>query len=99
MKGFISELFYGNIDPQLREIRKGSQTERAMALLVKNEDLLTEKLCETEKALFLEYVDAYRIVLGCSELDSFIAGFRLGANFTYDTFINTDSPYKNLLKD
>lgn len=99
MTGFISELFYGNIDPQVRGIRKGSRVEKALAVLVKNEELLTERLCETEKALFLEYVDAYSVVLGCSELDGFITGFRLGANFTYDTFINTDSPYKNLLKD
>ncbi|MBR5422568.1 MAG: hypothetical protein IK108_01010 [Clostridia bacterium] len=31
-----------------------------------------------------------------SELDSFIVGFRLGAAFTYDTFVNTYTPYRDL---
>jgi hypothetical protein len=33
-----------------------------------------------------------------SELDSFIVGFRLGAAFTYDAFVNTDTPYRDLME-
>ena len=29
----------------------------------------------------------------------FIMGFRLGANFTYDTFVATDTPFQELLKE
>ena len=32
-------------------------------------------------------------------LDSFIVGFRLGAKFTYDTFVSTESPFQDLLKE
>ena len=31
-----------------------------------------------------------------SELDSFIVGFRLGAEFTYDAFVDTDTPFRDL---
>lgn len=99
MAGFIEEFYYGNIDPQARGIRKNSRLQKAMALLSKNEDLLTEKLTGEEKNLFLEYVNAWGEVLGTSEDDTFIVGFRLGAQFTYDTFVSTDTPLVDYLKD
>ena len=39
------------------------------------------------------------VVNGESTLDSFIMGFRLGAKFTYDTFIGSDAPFEDLLKE
>jgi hypothetical protein len=38
-------------------------------------------------------------VRGISEDDTFIVGFRLGAQFTYDTFVSTDTPLVDYLKD
>ena len=32
--------------------------------------------------------------MGESELDSYMVGFRLGARFILDTFINNDTPYE-----
>ena len=40
-----------------------------------------------------------KVVNGESNLDSFIMGFRLGANFAYDTFVSEDSPFTDLLKE
>ena len=34
---------------------------------------------------------------GESNLDSFIMGFRLGANFAYDAFISTETPFEDQL--
>lgn len=48
---------------------------------------------------FLDFVNAWSIVNGESNLNSFIMGFRLGANFTYDTFVSTEAPFKDLLKE
>ena len=36
---------------------------------------------------------------GESTLDSFITGFRLGAQFAFDTFVTTKAPYIDYLKD
>ena len=51
------------------------------------------------KKKFLDFVNAWGVVNGESNLDSFMMGFRLGANFTYDTFIATDTPFQDLLKE
>ena len=47
----------------------------------------------------IQYVDAWAAVNGESTLDSFITGFRLGAQFTFDTFVTSKAPYTDYLKD
>lgn len=64
-----------------------------------NEDFLTEKLSGESKKNFLEFANAWGVVNGASNLDSFIMGFRLGAKFTYDTFVNENAPFQDLLKE
>ena len=64
-----------------------------------NEDFLTENLSGEIKKKFLDFVNAWGVVNGESNLDSFIMGFRLGAQFTYDTFVNDEAPFKDLLKE
>ena len=86
MKNIIKELYYGNIDPQARSFQKSSYLQKQMNILAENEALLTDKLTGDEKKAFLSFANASNIVLGESELDSFLVGFRLGARFAYDTF-------------
>ena len=64
-----------------------------------NEDFLTDKLSGEEKKRFIQYVDAWATVNGESTLDSFITGFRLGAQFAFDTFVTSKAPYTDYLKD
>ncbi|MEE0872762.1 MAG: hypothetical protein UIH27_04720 [Ruminococcus sp.] len=99
MKNVISELYYGNIDPQARGFKNGSFLKKQMAVLSESEAMLTEKLTGDEKKAFLSFVNASDVILGESELDSFIVGFRLGARLTFDTFVNDDTPYDDLLKE
>ena len=70
-----------------------------MQILSDNEAFLTDKLTGEEKKRFLQYVDAWASVNGESTLDSFIIGFRLGAQFVFDTFVTTKAPYIDYLKD
>lgn len=99
MKNIISELFYGNIDPQTRGYQKGSYIQKQMTILTNAEEILTKNLSGNDKKTFLSYVNASNIVLGESELDSFIVGFRLGARFIYDTFVSDAAPYYDFLKE
>ena len=99
MKNVISELYYGNIDPQARGFKNGSFLKKQMAVLSESEAMLTEKLTGEEKKAFLSFVNASDVILGESELDSFIVGFRLGARLIFDTFVNDDTPYVDLLKE
>ena len=91
MTNFIEELYYGNIEPQNTKKKKSKAYSREMKVLTENEDILLEKLPEEDKKLFLEYVNAWGIVDGESVVDSFIAGLKLGAKFTYDTFVSVES--------
>lgn len=99
MSKFIEEFYYGNIDPQARSTKQNKTVQKQMEVLMLNEEFLTEALTGENKTNFLDFVNAWSIVNGESNLDSFIMGFRLGANFTYDTFVSTEAPLKDLLKE
>ena len=99
MTNFIEEFYYGNIDPQARSFEQNKKVQRDMQMLNESEDFLTNKLSGEEKKRFLQYVDAWASVNGESTLDSFITGFRLGAQLVFDTFVTTKAPYIDYLKD
>ena len=98
MSRFIEEFYYGNIDPQARSTKENKAVQKQMEILMKNEDLLTNALTDKPKKWFLDYVNAWGVVNGESNLDSFIMGFRLGANFAYEAFVSTETPFQDLLK-
>ena len=94
MSKFIEEFYYGNIDPQARSTKQNKTVQKQMEVLMLNEEFLTEALTGENKKKFLDFVSAWSIVNGESNM-----GFRLGANFTYDTFVSTEAPFKDLLKE
>ena len=99
MGKFIEEFYYGNIDPQARSMNQNQTVQKEMAVLTQTEELLTNALSDEQKKWFLDFANAWGVVNGESNLDSFMMGFRLGANFTYDTFVATDTPFQDLLKE
>lgn len=99
MAKFIEELYYGNIDPQVRSTRQNNKYQKQMEILMLNEDFLTDNLTGENKKKFLEYVNAWSVVNGESALDSFITGFRIGANFSYEAFADKSAPFESLLKE
>lgn len=96
---FIEEFYYGNIDPQARSTKENKAVQKQMEVLMLNEDFLTENLSGESKKKFLEFSNAWSVVNGESNLDSFIMGFRLGANFAYDTFVSNEAPFQDLMKE
>ena len=94
MGKFIEEFYYGNIDPQARSTKQNKAVQKQMEVLMLNEDFLTERLSGENKKKFLDFVNAWSVVNGESNLDSFIMGFRLGARFTVDTFMSNEAPFE-----
>ena len=88
MSNFIEDLYYGNIEPQELSTELSAKLKKKLSKLTENEEQLTAKLNGEEKELFLNYVSAYTEFLSLSNEVSFISGFRLGAKFTYDAFID-----------
>ena len=99
MARFIEEFYYGNIEPQARSTKQNKTVQKQTEILMKNEELLTNALTDELKKWFLDYTNAWSIVNGESTLDSFITGFWLGANFTYEAFVSTETPFESLLKE
>ena len=87
MSNIIEEFYCGNIEPQELSTEITPKLKKKLSALVKKEEELTEMLPEKGKELFANYVLAYNEFSSIGNYDSFISGFRLGARFTYDTFI------------
>ena len=87
MSHFIEEFYYGNIEPQESITELKAEIKKKLDTLSQTEEQLTSKLTEEEKELFVKYASQSSEFLCVSNADSFIAGFRLGAKFTYDTFV------------
>lgn len=89
MSNIIEDFYYGNIEPQEINSELTPKLKKKLSNLAEKEEQLTAKLTGEEKELFLSYVSAYVEFSSISNSDSFLSGFRLGAKFTYDTFIGT----------
>ena len=87
MSDFIEDFYYGNIEPQEINTELSTELKKKLDSLSRAEKQLTSKLTDEEKELFIKYASQSSEFLCVSNADSFIAGFRLGAKFTYDTFI------------
>ncbi|MBO5211197.1 MAG: hypothetical protein J6B80_04625 [Clostridia bacterium] len=99
MTSFIEEFYYGNLDPQARSTKCSETVTKEISIIAAAEEYLISKLQGEEKSKFLEHIIAWSILNGETNLDSFIIGFRLGAKFTYDTFVNKNAPLKDLLEE
>ena len=87
MSKFIEDFYYGNIEPQELNSELSAKLKNKLSKLTENEEQLTAKLTTEDKELFLDYANTYNEFLNLSNSDSFMSGFRLGAKFTYDTFV------------
>lgn len=85
---FIEEFYYGNIDAQLYNSEFGTELKKKLNDLTELEKQIAGLLSGKEKELFLNYTDKYIEFTSSSLVDAFTSGFRLGAEFTLDTFVN-----------
>ena len=93
---FLENLFFGNEDPQSRAVKPGSRADKLRIYITDHLPEIENALPDEQRGVLEKIMDAQGELDTISELDSFIVGFRLGAAFTYDTFVNTDTPYRDL---
>jgi hypothetical protein len=88
MPNFIEEFYYGNIEPQEITTELKPELRKRLKALSQTESVLSAKLTDAEGELFDTYLKQSGEFLCVSNTDSFIAGFKLGAKFTYNTFVD-----------
>ena len=87
MSNIIEDFYYGNIEPQEINSKLTHKLKKKLSNLAEKEEQLIARLNGEDKELFQSYVSAYIGFSTTSNADSFVSGFRLGAKFTYDTFV------------
>ncbi len=96
MKSFIRELYYGNINPTAKTYDKKSDFGKSMDKVAMNEEKLMNMLTGKEKELFEEFCKAYSDVDYTTGCESFVDGFRMGAEFMLNTFIIKDKVFQDI---
>ena len=92
----IEALFFGNIDPQARAVKPGSRADKLRTFITDHLPEIENALPNEQRGTLEKILDAQGELDTISELDSVIVGFRLGAGFAYDAFVNKDTPYRDL---
>lgn len=86
MHSVMTELFYGNIDPNSPNINERPAYKAAVRLLSQNERDLLPLLEGESKRLFNRFAEAYGELNEVVALEKFSFGFRLGVALMAEVF-------------
>lgn len=86
----LEDLYYGNIHPYERDMKKTGRESTLLRLVVKNENDLLATLTEQQKEIFQKCKDAESEMHCAFELRSFIEGFQLGMKLTVEGIYCTE---------
>ena len=75
----LSELWYGNIDPQGRSIPRNSEYKQVLNKICEYEEKFREIFSTEQQELLEDYENASISLMAITEEASFVHGFRLGA--------------------
>lgn len=73
----LENLYYGNISPHERYIKRGMRADKLVKLICKNEEELNAGLTEKQKEMFEKYKDCQNELSGLTESEAFSDGFIL----------------------
>ena len=71
----IEDLYYGNVSPCDRDVRRGSRVDELQTLVCQYEVELNETLTEKQKETFEKFKETYSELYCCFERDMFAQGF------------------------
>ena len=73
----LEDLYYGNISPWERDIKRGSRMDKLVQLICKNEDGLMSTLTEQQKETFERFKDCQSEICDITARQAFTDGFIL----------------------
>ena len=92
----LEDLYYGNIVPADKAIKKGSEYSKFLNLAAKNEEKLSVTLTKEQKSLFEKYKECTHEMYGISEKEAFVEGVKLGVKIIVETYTNKSPNFKDL---
>ena len=101
MPTFLEAFYYGRIDPQKREYRKGDIVTELSKRIHEIEQQMIKRYSnsEEERDILFDFIDNHTELTAHIEKDSFIAGFQLGARFACDTFEPSSIYIREIFED
>ena len=73
----LEDLYYGNISPHERYIKRGTRVDKLIKLIYKNEEELNSSLTEKQKETFEKFKDCTSELSCITERETFSSGFIL----------------------
>ena len=73
----LEDLYYGNISPHERYIKRGTRVDKLVKLICKNEEELNSRLSEKQKETFEKIKDSQNELTCITEREAFSSGFIL----------------------
>ena len=81
----LEDLYYGNISPHERYIKKGTRGDKLGKLICKNEEELNSGLTEKQKETFEKFHDCWNEYMSLAEAAIFEYAFKLGMQIAIET--------------
>ena len=88
----LEEIWYGNINPQGRDAQKDPRMEKALYLVVKNEEALRAMLTDIQKEQYEKVSDRQSDLTDLLERKAFAEGFRLAVKIMVDIMTTMETP-------
>lgn len=92
----LEDLYYGNIVPADKGVKKGSEYSQLLHLAARNEEKLSATLTKEQKILFEKYKECCMDMYGMAELEAFVSGVKLGVNIIVETYTDSSPIFKEI---
>lgn len=92
----LENLYYGNIDPANKYIKRESEYSKLINLSVRNEEKLVPTLSKEQKIIFEKYKDCINEMTNIAEKEAFIQGLKLGIKITAESFLTDSQNFKEI---
>ena len=95
MRKILEDFYYGNLTPSEKEMRPGSELQRAVNTAAQCESQLAEELDEDKQALLTKLVNAQHKIDAITAEENFILGYRLGVRMMSECMDEDDGDIRN----
>ena len=91
----LEELYYGNVSPNEKHIKRGSEYDNLLNLLCRNDEVFINTLSKEQKVLYDKIKECREKLSTLSEKEMYIDGFRLGACIIFDVICGKSEQFNH----